>query len=170
MPDAFLLDSSAFLTQHRLSLADVFIAASAQRLGAVLAHGLLLGCKLGKAGAAACGRGRMVAAFVAEIQIEADPLAVVGTLGFRHPPLVRPSLKRGRYLSGNRLHGNASESYLPSLGRCSAGYQPGEAGKLKSASDECFTTETRRSKTHRREADGVVGGRQPLAYHPKTGR
>ena len=38
MPDAFLLDSSAFLTQHRLSLADVFIAASAQRLGAVLVH------------------------------------------------------------------------------------------------------------------------------------
>ena len=117
MPDAFLLDSSAFLTQHRLSLADVFIAASAQRLGAVLAHGLLLGCKLGKEGAAACGRGRMVAAFVAEIQIEADPLAVVGTLGWRHPRLVQPPFQGGPYLWGNRLHGNAYGSYRPPSGR-----------------------------------------------------
>ena len=72
-----------------------------------LGHGLVLGCKLGEEGIQACGRGRSVAVFMAEIEIEAHPLAAVGALGCRDPSLVQTPLKGGPYLCGNLLHGNA---------------------------------------------------------------
>ena len=120
---------------------------------------------------AACGGGRWVAVFVAEIQIEAHPLAVVGTLGCRHPHLVQPPLKGGPYLCGNRLPGSAFGSYHPPLGGCLGREdKPLEGGKLKPSSTEAFTAEPGRSKGGTDEANGFIGGRQPSAYHPKTGR
>ena len=43
-------------------------------------------------------------------------------------------------------------------------------GKLESSANQAFTTETGRSKNGRDEANGFISGREPLAYHPKTGR
>ena len=48
-----------------------------------------------------------MAVFVAEVEVEACPLEVVGTLGCRYACLVQPLLKHGRYLWASLLHGNA---------------------------------------------------------------
>ena len=83
---------------------------------AYLGHGLVLGRELGQERIATCGGAWWVAILVAKIQIEANPLAVVGTLGCRHPHLVQPPLKGGPYLWGDRSHGNAFSSYRPPSG------------------------------------------------------
>jgi hypothetical protein len=67
---------------------------------AYLGHGLVLGRGLGQERIATYGGALWVAILVAKIQIEANPLAVVGTLGCRHPHLVQPPLKGGPYLWG----------------------------------------------------------------------
>ena len=56
--------------------------------------------------------------------------------------------------------GGYSERYNKLLG----------GGKLKSSANQFFTTETGSSRNGHDEANGFISGRQPLAYHPKTGR
>jgi hypothetical protein len=48
-----------------------------------------------------------MAVFVAEIEIEAHPLAAVGALGRRQLHLVEPSLEGGPYFCRNLLHGSS---------------------------------------------------------------
>ena len=86
-----------------------------------LLRGLVFGRQLTEKWPKARGGALRVAVFVAEIQIEAHPLTVVGTLGCRHPRLVQPPLKAGPYLWGHWSHSNASDSYCPPKGGCSGG-------------------------------------------------
>jgi len=43
-------------------------------------------------------------------------------------------------------------------------------GQAEKSSKEVFTTEAGRTKNGRDEANGFIGRREPLAYHPKMGR
>jgi hypothetical protein len=58
-----------------------------------LVNGAAFGSELGEKGTERCGRGRRIAEFMAEIEIEPGPFLVVRTLGMRDPGLVEPALE-----------------------------------------------------------------------------
>ena len=59
----------------------------------------------------------------------------------------------------------------PQLGGCSERCNKKlGGGKLKRSANQFFTTETGSSRNGHDEGNGFIGRREPLAYHPKTGR
>lgn len=73
---------------------------------ASLLWGLVPSGQLGEKWAKAGGRARRVVVFVAEIEVEADPLVVVGALGGRDAGLFQAALEGYRGFVGNLLHSN----------------------------------------------------------------
>ena len=71
-----------------------------------LLHRLVLGRQLAEKWPKARGRTGRMAVFVAEVEVEADPLVVIRALGRRHPSPFQPPLKGYPSFFGNLLHRN----------------------------------------------------------------
>ena len=111
-------------------------------------------------GGAGTPKAPVLARDIAVTALEIDDRALPDRLGNGADFLVVSGTRLLRWWFPRPQSGGCSEWYNKLLG----------GGKLKSSANQFFTTETGSSRNGHDETNGFISGREPLAYHPKTGR